>query len=96
MLLVADPQIVGDDHRQRLGPITGWIDQWFNDLYMRHWFQSLLQTLRPDRVGLLGDLLSSQHLPDHEFADRFQRLHWIFKNTVRLFLSPLTLFKLFV
>lgn len=75
ILLVADPQIVGYPSASR-GRLAAQ-DVAFNDAYIHHRFSTSVSALHPTHIVLLGDLLSSEHIPDGEFALRVERLKWM-------------------
>jgi hypothetical protein len=53
----------------------GRIDIWGNDRYLRHVHNSVLGQVRPEATHevVLGDLFSSQWIPDDEFLQRVHR-----------------------
>lgn len=70
LLAFGDPQIRGSDasssYRTKL-------DLYGNDLYLGHIYKTLVGALQPTHVAVMGDLLSSQWIPDESFYERVQR-----------------------
>ena len=70
LLAFGDPQIRGSDasssYRTKL-------DLYGNDLYLGHIYKTLVGALQPTHVAVMGDLLSSQWIPDDSFYERVQR-----------------------
>ncbi|CAI5758500.1 unnamed protein product [Candida verbasci] len=79
MFLFGDPQINGN------WPSTKYIkrlDNYGNDYYLGHIYQTMKNRLRPSHVVVMGDLFSSQWIYDSEFYNRTLRY------VTRLFPQP--------
>ena len=84
-LMVADPQIQGDERVQREG-LYGQIDVILNDLYFTHIMNNAYLFLHPDIVFVLGDLISRHQVGSNEFERRIERIRAIFER--KDFASP--------
>lgn len=80
MLLFGDPQINGN------WPLTKYIkrlDNYGNDYYLGHIYNTMKRRLNPSHVTVMGDLFSSQWILDSEFYNR------TYRYVERLFPQPL-------
>lgn len=80
ILLVADPQILGEEGESLLA-------RWDSDRYLFNTYGRALQHVKPDNVIFLGDLMDEGSLADQKTFERYlQRFCKIFffKNTVPL------------
>ncbi|KAL6927830.1 hypothetical protein ACO0SA_004453 [Hanseniaspora valbyensis] len=69
-LLFGDPQIKG---AWRKTPLLTRLDIFGNDHYLGHIFKTMFKRLTPDFGIVMGDLFSSQWIPDDEFYNRTER-----------------------
>lgn len=80
ILLVADPQILGEE-RENL------ITRWDSDRYLFNTYGRALQHVNPDNVIFMGDLIDEGSLADQKTFERYLRRFtkiFFFKNTVPL------------
>ena len=77
VLLVADPQILGDKNEMYFG---SWIAQWDSDRYLKKSFSRALDHSQPHVVAFLGDLMDEGHIATAEdFKGYKRRLDSIFE-----------------
>ncbi|XBW36550.1 hypothetical protein QEN19_002126 [Hanseniaspora menglaensis] len=69
-LLFGDPQIKG---AWKNTPLLTRLDIFGNDYYLGHIFKTMFKRLKPDFSIVMGDLVSSQWIPDDEFYNRTER-----------------------
>lgn len=70
LLAFGDPQIRG------AGSSSSWrtqVDLYGNDYYLGHIYRTLVVSLLPKQVAVMGDLLSSQWISDDQFYERVGR-----------------------
>lgn len=70
LLALGDPQIIG------IHPDMSYytsLDTYGNDYFLGHLYQVMMKRLHPTHVAVLGDLVSSQWIPDSEFYNRTKR-----------------------
>lgn len=80
ILLVADPQILGEEGQSLLA-------RWDSDRYLFNTYGRALQHVNPENVIFLGDLMNEGSLADQKTFERYlQRFCKIFflKNTIPL------------
>ncbi|KAG0667108.1 hypothetical protein C6P45_005521 [Maudiozyma exigua] len=70
IMALGDPQIKGVWHNT---PYISRLDTFGNDYYLGHIFKTMKQRLSPSHVVVMGDLFSSQWIPDSEFYNRTRR-----------------------
>lgn len=70
MLAFGDPQINGN---WKTTPYIKQLDNYGNDHYLGHIYQTMKKRLQPNYVAVLGDLFSSQWIGDSEFFNRTKR-----------------------
>ncbi|SMN21919.1 similar to Saccharomyces cerevisiae YIL039W TED1 Conserved phosphoesterase domain-containing protein that acts together with Emp24p/Erv25p in cargo exit from the ER [Maudiozyma saulgeensis] len=70
MMALGDPQIKGVWHNT---PYISRLDTFGNDYYLGHIFRTMKKRLSPSHVVVMGDLFSSQWIPDSEFYNRTRR-----------------------
>ncbi|CAL7952139.1 unnamed protein product [Xylocopa violacea] len=70
VLLVADPQILGDEHEKYFG---SWIAQWDSDMYLKKTFSRALDHSNPHVVVFLGDLMDEGHIANAEKFNLYKR-----------------------
>lgn len=71
MMAIGDPQLNGN------WPTTPYIkrlDNFGNDYYLRHIYETMKRRLDPSFVAMMGDLVSSQWIGDSEFFNRTRRI----------------------
>ena len=71
MMAIGDPQINGNWPST---PYFKMADNFANDYFLGHIYDTMKNKLEPDYVVLMGDLLSSQWLGDSEFFNRTRRI----------------------
>ena len=70
IMALGDPQINGIWSNT---PYISRLDIYGNDHYLGHIISTMRQRLTPSHIVVLGDLFSSQWIPDHEFYNRTRR-----------------------
>lgn len=70
LLAFGDPQIRGADAKSSYRTK---LDLYGNDHYLGHIYKTLVEVLEPQHVAVMGDLVSSQWIPDDNFYERVQR-----------------------
>jgi len=80
LLLVADPQMEGDSRISKEGEFLGKLNLNINDYFNRHVYSSMMSSVRPTHVFVLGDLFSSQWISEFEHNERVKRYNWIFNH----------------
>ncbi|GMM55354.1 Ted1 protein [Maudiozyma humilis] len=82
MMALGDPQIKGV---WKNTPYITRLDTFGNDYYLGHIFKTMKQRLSPSHVVVMGDLFSSQWIPDSEFYNRTRRyVNRLFKRDTSL------------
>ncbi|KAE9541860.1 hypothetical protein AGLY_003851 [Aphis glycines] len=80
ILLVADPQILGEERENVL-------TRWDNDRYLFNTYGRALQHVKPDNVIFMGDLIDEGSLADQKtferYLHRFSKIFFL-KNTIPL------------
>ena len=70
LIAFGDPQIRG------AGTNAPWrtkLDLYGNDYYLGHIYRTLITSLKPNHVAIMGDLVSSQWISDDQFYERVER-----------------------
>ncbi|KAL0113815.1 hypothetical protein PUN28_011270 [Cardiocondyla obscurior] len=70
ILLVADPQILGEKYENYFG---SWIARWDSDRYLEKTFSRALKFSEPDVIAFLGDLMDEGHIANAEDFERYKR-----------------------
>lgn len=87
ILLVADPQILG----QNEPTLYGWLSRWDSDRYLHRGYSHAVTFLKPHLEFFLGDIFDEgEFLDDHHFAldvERFLRIFPLHSNISRIYLA---------
>ncbi|XP_043274366.1 uncharacterized protein Mppe isoform X2 [Venturia canescens] len=76
LLLVADPQLLGEKNENYLG---AWFARWDSDRYLSNTFSRAVRHSRPHAIAFLGDLMDEGHIATiEEFSKYKKRLDDIF------------------
>jgi hypothetical protein len=59
---------------------VGFVDNTWNDIFMRLVMSNTVTYLRPELTVVVGDIFSSQRILDGEFNLRVNRFNWIFSD----------------
>lgn len=70
VLLVADPQILGERHENYLG---SWLARWDSDRYLEKTFSRAVEYSQPHVIVFLGDLMDEGHVANAEDFERYKR-----------------------
>lgn len=70
VLLVADPQILGERNENYLG---AWVARWDSDRYLRKTFSRALKHSQPHVIAFLGDLMDEGHIATAEYFETYKR-----------------------
>lgn len=70
ILLVADPQILGEKYENYLG---SWIARWDSDRYLEKTFSRAFKFSQPHVIAFLGDLMDEGHIANAEDFERYKR-----------------------
>ncbi|XP_012538134.1 uncharacterized protein LOC105837698 [Monomorium pharaonis] len=70
VLLVADPQILGEKYENYFG---SWIARWDSDRYLEKTFSRALKFSQPHVIAFLGDLMDEGHVANVEDFERYKR-----------------------
>ncbi|XP_015589694.1 metallophosphoesterase 1 homolog isoform X2 [Cephus cinctus] len=69
VLLVADPQILGEKNENYIG---AWLARWDNDQYLKKTFTRALRHSQPHAIAFLGDLMDEGHIAPPEYFQRYK------------------------
>ncbi|XP_015177867.1 PREDICTED: uncharacterized protein LOC107067143 [Polistes dominula] len=79
VLLVADPQILGEKNENYMG---SWAARWDSDRYLEKTFSRVLKYSQPNVIVFLGDLMDEGHISDAEKFNTYKkRLDYIFQTS---------------
>ncbi|KAL6267379.1 hypothetical protein P5V15_000454 [Pogonomyrmex californicus] len=70
VLLVADPQILGERFENYFG---SWIARWDSDRYLEKTFSKALKFSQPHVIAFLGDLMDEGHVANVEDFEKYKR-----------------------
>nr|XP_050848831.1 metallophosphoesterase 1 isoform X3 [Vespula vulgaris] len=87
VLLVADPQILGEKNEDYTG---SWLARWDSDRYLEKTFSRALRYSQPHVIAFLGDLMDEGHIANAEKFNKYKkRLDSIFQtpdNIMKIYL----------
>ncbi|XP_011258011.1 uncharacterized protein LOC105252368 [Camponotus floridanus] len=70
VLLVADPQILGEKYENYFG---SWVARWDSDRYLEKTFSRAVKYSQPHVIAFLGDLMDEGHIANAEDFERYKR-----------------------
>lgn len=70
ILLVADPQILGEKNENYFG---AWLARWDSDRYLEKTFSRAVKYSQPHVIAFLGDLMDEGHIANAEDFQRYKR-----------------------